>query len=96
MANGVATGLYIGAGLGPGSRDGLMTGLALRGYTIRSARTVIEVSVLGLGWVLGGTVGIGTVMFAVGIGPLAHYFIPKLSLAPSSNQRAPAAAHERR
>lgn len=96
MANGVATGLYIGAGLGPGPRDGLMTGLALRGYTIRWARTVIEVSVLGLGWVLGGTVGIGTILFAVAIGPLAHYFIPKLSFTPTRTGRTPAAADEGR
>ncbi|MGH2827696.1 MAG: YczE/YyaS/YitT family protein [Actinomycetota bacterium] len=90
VANGVATGLYIGAGLGPGPRDGLMTGLALRGYSIRWARTVIEVSVLGLGWVLGGTVGIGTILFAVTIGPLAHYFIPKLDFSSTRTGAYPA------
>ena len=94
VANGIATGLYIGAGLGPGPRDGLMTGLALKGLTIRRARTVIEVAVLALGWVLGGTVGIGTVLFAVAIGPLAHYFIPKLSHAHRGTDAAPTTAGE--
>jgi uncharacterized membrane protein YczE len=80
LVNGVATGLYIGAGLGPGPRDGLMTGLAARGHSIRLARTLIELAVLGLGWLLGGTVGVGTVLYAVAIGPLAHYFIPHLTV----------------
>lgn len=74
--NGVATGAYIGAGLGPGPRDGLMTGLAARGHSIRVVRTVLELSVLIAGWLLGGTVGIGTVVYALAIGPLAHLFIP--------------------
>jgi uncharacterized membrane protein YczE len=74
--NGVATGLYIGAGLGPGPRDGLMTGIAARGHSVRVVRTAIEATVLLAGWLLGGTVGIGTVVYAVGIGPLAHVFIP--------------------
>ncbi len=76
LGTGVATGLYIGAGMGPGPRDGLMTGLAARGLSIRSARTTIEIAVLGVGWLLGGTVGIGTVLYALAIGPLAHLFIP--------------------
>lgn len=80
VANGIATGLYIGAGLGPGPRDGLMTGLAGRGHSIRVVRTAIEVTVLGAGWLLGGSVGVGTVIYAVTIGPLAHYFIPRLSV----------------
>lgn len=74
--NGIATGLYIGAGLGPGPRDGLMTGLAERGVSIRAARTGIEIAVLGIGWALGGAVGVGTVLYALAIGPLAHHFIP--------------------
>lgn len=80
VINGIATGLYIGAGLGPGPRDGLMTGLARRGYSIRLARTSIEVSVLALGWLLGGTIGVGTVLYAVSIGPLAGFFIPRLAV----------------
>lgn len=74
--NGVATGLYIGAGLGPGPRDGLMMGLARGGRSIRLVRTSIELAVLVLGWLLGGTVGVGTVAYALSIGPLAHVFIP--------------------
>jgi uncharacterized membrane protein YczE len=76
VLNGVATGLYIGAGLGPGPRDGLMTGIAARGHSIRVVRTGIEAVVLAVGWLLGGNVGPGTVLYAVSIGPLAHVFIP--------------------
>ncbi|MFG2087700.1 YitT family protein [Spirillospora sp. NPDC048824] len=82
VGNGAATGLYIGAGLGPGPRDGLMTGLAARGHSIRVMRTAIEATVLVLGWLLGGTVGIGTVLYAVSIGPLAQFFIAKLEVRP--------------
>jgi uncharacterized membrane protein YczE len=78
--NGVATGAYIGAGLGPGPRDGLMTGLAARGRSLRVVRTAIEVVVLVTGWLLGGTVGLGTVVYALGIGPLAQVFVPRLSI----------------
>ena len=80
--NGVATGAYIGAGLGPGPRDGLMTGLARRGHSIRVVRTSLEVSVVVIGWLLGGTVGVGTVAYAVCIGPLAHVFVPFFSRTP--------------
>jgi uncharacterized membrane protein YczE len=80
LLNGIATGLYIGAGLGPGPRDGLMTGLAHHGISIRLARTSIELTVLAIGWLLGGTAGLGTVLYAVTIGPLAHYFIPRLAV----------------
>jgi uncharacterized membrane protein YczE len=78
--NGVATGLYIGAGMGAGPRDGLMMGLAARGHSIRIVRTLIEVTVLVVGWLLGGTVGFGTVAYALAIGPLAHIFIPRLTV----------------
>jgi uncharacterized membrane protein YczE len=78
--NGVATGAYIGAGLGPGPRDGLMTGLAARGHSVRVVRTCIELSVLLGGFLLGGTVGVGTVLYALAIGPLAHIFIPLLAI----------------
>ena len=80
--NGVATGAYIGAGLGPGPRDGLMTGFAARGHSIRVVRTTMELVVLTAGWLLGGTVGVGTVVYALGIGPLAHIFIPLLRVEP--------------
>src|SRR3984957_10960565 len=80
VANAVATALYIGAGLGPGPRDGLMTGLAARGWPIRRVRTCIELTVLAVGWLLGGTVGVGTLLYAVSIGPLAHVLIPKLAI----------------
>ena len=79
LLNGVATGAYIGAGLGPGPRDGLMTGLAARGHSIRVVRTGLEVTVLAIGWLLGGTVGVGTLVYALSIGPLAHVFIPLFS-----------------
>ena len=87
--NGVATGAYIGAGLGPGPRDGLMTGLAARGGSIRAVRTAIEVVVLVCGWLLGGTVGLGTVVYALGIGPLAQLFLPWLSIDRSSRRTQP-------
>jgi uncharacterized membrane protein YczE len=90
LINGVATGLYIGAGLGPGPRDGLMTGWARRGrVSIRTARTIIEVAVLIAGFALGGTVGLGTAVYALSIGPMAGYFIPKFS-RPGVRRRAPA------
>ncbi|HET9169682.1 MAG TPA: hypothetical protein VFN97_09600 [Actinospica sp.] len=79
--NAVATGLYIGAGLGPGPRDGLTTALAARGRSIRVVRTGIELSVLAAGWLLGGNVGIGTVVYAVAIGPLVHVTIPRFRLS---------------
>ncbi len=75
VLNGAATGMYIGAGLGAGPRDGLMTGLAARGHAVSVVRTGIELVVLACGWLLGGTVGIGTVAFALAIGPLAQYFL---------------------
>jgi uncharacterized membrane protein YczE len=80
VLNGIATGAYIGAGLGPGPRDGLMTGLAARGHSIRVVRTCIELTVLVTGWLLGGTVGIGTVVYALCIGPIAHQTIPRLRI----------------
>ncbi len=78
--NGVATGAYIGAGLGPGPRDGLSTGIAARGRSLRVVRTGVEVAALALGWLLGGTVGVGTVVYALGIGPITHVTVPALRL----------------
>lgn len=75
LVNGLGGALYIGSHLGPGPRDGLMTGLHLRtGQSIRLIRTVLELSVLGLGWVLGGPVGVGTVAYALLIGPATQLF----------------------
>lgn len=76
----IGSGLYIGSGLGPGPRDGLMTGLAARGIPLRVARTGIEVTVLVVGWFLGGQVGVGTVAFAVSIGPLVQALLPRLAM----------------
>src|ERR671923_4000 len=85
----VLYGASIGAGLGPGPRDGLMTGLVARtGGSIRVVRTSIEVSVLAVGAALGGTVGLGTVLYALSIGPLVHVLLPRLTVA----QPAPAMA----
>ncbi len=78
-------GLYIGGGLGPGPRDGLMTGLARRGIKISRARTGIELTVLAAGLALGGTVGFGTLWFALGIGPLVAYFLPRLTMKAHSS-----------
>lgn len=77
VLNAVATVFYIGAGMGPGPRDGLMTGLVRRtGLSVRAVRTTIEVTVLATGWLLGGSVGIGTLVYAFGIGPLIQLLIP--------------------
>lgn len=76
----IGSGFYIGVGLGPGPRDGLMTGIARRGYPIGAVRAVLEITVLIAGWLLGGTVGIGTVVFAFGIGPLVQLFLGRLSV----------------
>lgn len=84
LANAVATAAYIGAGLGPGPRDGLMTGWVARtGANVRRTRTAIELAVLAAGWLLGGTVGIGTVLYAVSIGPLVHALMPRLAIRPA-------------
>ncbi len=75
--NGIATGAYIGAGLGSGPRDGLMTGLCARtGWPVKIVRTAIEIAVLATGWMLGGTVGIGTVLYAASIGWIVHHSLP--------------------
>jgi len=81
----VGSGFYIGAGLGPGPRDGVMTGLAERGWRVSIARATIEMSVLALGWTFGGTVGVGTVLFAVAIGPLVAVALPRLRIEPVSS-----------
>jgi uncharacterized membrane protein YczE len=90
--NGIATGLYIGAGLGPGPRDGLMTGIAARGHSLRVVRTGIELTALGLGWLLGGTVGVGTLVYALSIGFLVHRTVPWLAMDSASGHGGPGRA----
>jgi uncharacterized membrane protein YczE len=83
MLNGVATAAYIGVQFGPGPRDGLMTGLVRRtGGPLGVIRTAIEVAVVATGWLLGGTLGIVTVLYALTIGPLVHVLLPRLTVAP--------------
>ncbi|MFS0854183.1 YczE/YyaS/YitT family protein [Microbacterium sp. 179-I 3D4 NHS] len=88
-----ATGLYISADFGPGPRDGLMTGLVRRtGWPVWLVRTLIEGSVLAVGWLLGGPVGVGTVLFAFGVGPLIGWFLPRIaSMREARSQRLTAA-----
>ena len=84
LLNGLATACYVGARLGPGPRDGLMTGLHARtGWSVRRVRIGIELTVLATGWLLGGTVGVGTVVYALAIGPLAQLMLPWLVYRPA-------------
>ncbi len=83
LVNGLATALYIGTRLGPGPRDGLMTGLVSRtGWPVGLVRAAIEVLVVLSGWALGGRVGLGTLAYAVAIGPVVHLLLPHFTLAP--------------
>lgn len=77
---GPGSGLYIGAGLGAGPRDGLMTGIARRGPSVRLVRTLLELTALGVGLALGGTVGVGTVLFALTIGPNVQWFLERVAV----------------
>ncbi|MFG3183709.1 membrane protein YczE [Streptomyces nigra] len=89
VLNGVATGLYIAARFGPGPRDGLMTGLHQRtGRSIRLMRTAVEITVVATGFTLGGTVGVGTVLYALSIGPLAQLFLRVFAVPAASRSRA--------
>jgi uncharacterized membrane protein YczE len=93
VGNAIATGLYIGSGLGAGPRDGLTVALVARtGWSIRATRTAIEVAVLAVGIALGGTIGVGTLLYAVAIGPLTHLTIPFFSrdLRAAEASRVPA------
>ncbi|MFI1330206.1 YitT family protein [Streptomyces sp. NPDC020845] len=93
ILNGAATGLYISAHFGPGPRDGLMTGLHRRtGRSVRLMRTTIEVTVLAIGFALGGSVGVGTVLYALSIGPLAQYFLRFFALPSPAGERSPVVA----
>jgi uncharacterized membrane protein YczE len=87
-------GLYISAGLGPGPRDGLMTGIAAKGLPVWAVRTVLELSALLIGWALGGNVGVGTVIFAFAIGPLGHFFLSVFHLGPAPSDLGPGVAAE--
>jgi uncharacterized membrane protein YczE len=86
---GIGSGLYIGVRLGPGPRDGLMTGIAKRGFSLRLARTGVEAVAMLVGWMLGGTVGVGTLVFALGIGPLVQVFLPRFDLGVATPQPSP-------
>ncbi len=79
---GLGSAFYIGAGLGSGPRDGLMIGLNRLGLSVRAGRTLIEAVSLALGWLLGGKIGVGTIMFLVGIGPTVQFLLPKFTLTP--------------
>jgi uncharacterized membrane protein YczE len=97
VLNGTATGLYIAASFGPGPRDGLMTGLHRRtGRSIRLIRTAVEVTVVATGFALGGSVGIGTVLYALSIGPLAQFFLRVFAVRPASGRSTVVAAGQPR
>nr|WP_255430305.1 hypothetical protein [Streptomonospora sp. PA3] len=95
VLTGLATGCYIGARLGPGPRDGLMVGLAERTrLSVRTARTGIEVAVVVAGALLGGTVGVGTLLFAIAIGPLAQIALPLLTIEEPRPARTPSGGRD--
>lgn len=91
VLNGVATGAYIGAGLGPGPRDGLTTGgVRLTGWEIRWVRTAIEAIVFAMGWLLGGAIGVGTVAYTLANGPLVQVFLPMFEIRDPTPAATPA------
>lgn len=91
VLNGVATGAYIGAGLGAGPRDGLTTGVVrLTGWEVRWVRMGIEAAVLALGWMLGGAVGVGTILYTLSTGPLMQVFLPMFTLGANEPAATPA------
>ncbi|MCX3058732.1 membrane protein YczE [Streptomyces beihaiensis] len=93
LLNGAATGLYISARFGPGPRDGLMTGLHRRtGRSIRLTRTAVEAVVVATGFALGGTIGVGTLLYALAIGPLAQFFLRLFAVPAPSTARSTAVA----
>ncbi len=95
ILNGIASACYIGARLGPGARDGLMTGLVRRtGWSVRLVRTGIEVVVLAVGFLLGGSVGVGTVVYALAIGPIVQVLLPKFMVPERPKATAPTEAVE--
>jgi uncharacterized membrane protein YczE len=89
LLNAVSTAMYIGARFGAGPRDGLMTGLVRRtGRSVGVVKTSIEVGVVGVGWLLGGTVGVATVAFALAVGPLVHVFLPRFTVPVTATETA--------
>ncbi|MEU8831511.1 hypothetical protein [Streptomyces sp900116325] len=94
--NGLSVAVYVGARFGPGPRDGLMTGVsAATGHSIRLVRTLIEITVLGVGWLLGGSVGVGTVLYALAVGPTTQVFMSWFAYR-STAERTPAEARSGR
>lgn len=90
VLNGMATAMYIGSQFGPGARDGLMTGFArTTGLSLRLVRTIIEIVVVVVGWLLGGVFGVGTVLYALGIGPLTQAMLPWFTVELSETRQAP-------
>ncbi|MCT2588480.1 hypothetical protein LHJ74_00720 [Streptomyces sp. N2-109] len=97
LLNGIATGLYISARFGPGPRDGLMTGLhRLTGKSIRLMRTCVEILVLAAGIVLGGSIGVGTVLYALAIGPLSQFFLRVFEVPGADGETSPVVARSKR
>lgn len=97
VLNGAATGLYIAARFGPGPRDGLMTGLnRVTGLSIRLVRTAIELTVVATGFLLGGTVGVGTLLYALAIGPLAQLFLRVFAVPSASGSTVVATGPSKR
>lgn len=93
LLNGVSVAVYVGARFGPGPRDGLMTGVAaVTGRSLRFVRTLIEIAVLAVGWSLGGSVGAGTVVYALAIGPTAQFFLPWFAYRGAADAAVPAPA----
>ncbi|MFI8813165.1 MULTISPECIES: membrane protein YczE [unclassified Streptomyces] len=92
VLNGLSVAIYVGARFGPGPRDGLMTGVsAATGLSIRLVRTLIEVTVLGVGWLLGGSAGVGTVLYALMVGPVTQFFLPRFSYRRTAEHTVDAA-----
>lgn len=99
LLNGLSSALYIGAQLGPGPRDGLMTGLhRVTGRPIGLLRLGVEIVVLGTGWLLGGPVGVGTALYALGIGPIVHWALPRVQIARQQDptEATTSTSHSRR
>ncbi|MFD5734115.1 YitT family protein [Streptomyces sioyaensis] len=95
LLNGLSVAVYVGARFGPGPRDGLMTGASTAtGRSLRLIRTLVELTVLALGWLLGGTVGVGTVLYALAVGPLTQFFVPWFAYRSSAGQAAGGTASE--